>query len=259
MRATIAFSSLVFSSLVLGGTLFGQSFDVASIKPSLRQVGRDANNQLSISPSALAGRNVTLKRLIGQAYGMQPFQIFGGPNWLDTAEYDLDAKADGPVTRERLAQMLQPLLAARFHLAVHRDARELRVYELVVDKGGPKIHPLKDEEAPAAKSGAAGGLRSFRGDLQQFANLLSVQLSIPIMDDPGKPGIASGPPVPVVDKTGLQGIFDLNAEIRPETGVDLFTLWQRVLREQLGLRLESRKDKVDVLVVDGADRTPTAN
>ena len=79
------------------------------------------------------------------------------------------------------------------------------------------------------------------------------------MDDPGRPSIASGPPVPVVDKTGLQGIFDLNVEIRPETGVDKYTLWQRVLQEQLGLRLESRKDKVDVLVVDGAQRIPTAN
>ena len=79
------------------------------------------------------------------------------------------------------------------------------------------------------------------------------------MDDPTRPSIASGPPVPVVDKTGLQGIFDLNVEIRPEAGVDMYTLWQRVLQEQLGLRLESRKDKVDVLVVDGAERIPTAN
>ena len=79
------------------------------------------------------------------------------------------------------------------------------------------------------------------------------------MDDPGRPSVASGPPVPVVDKTGLQGIFDFNIEIRPEAGVDMYTLWQRVLQEQLGLRLESRKDKVDVLVVDGADRMPTAN
>jgi uncharacterized protein (TIGR03435 family) len=253
MRAAIA-----FSSLVLSGTLFGQSFDVASIKPSPRQVGRDANNQVSITPSGFTGRNVTLKRLVVQAYGLQPYQIFGGPNWLDGAEYDVDAKADGPLTKERLAAMLRTLLAERFHLAVHHDARELRVYELTVDKGGPKIHPIQDSDAPAAK-GAAAGPRGFRGDLQQFANLLSIQLSIPVMDDPTRPSIASGPPVPVVDKTGLQGIFDFNVEIRPETGVDMYTLWQRVLREQLGLRLESRKDRADVLVVDGAERIPTTN
>src|SRR5207253_10207876 len=100
-------------------------------------------------------------------------------------------------TKERLAAMLRTLLADRFHLAVHHDARELHVYELVADKGGPKIHPVQDSEAPAAKNIAAGP-RSFRGDLQQFANLLSIQLSIPMMDDPGRPSIASGPPVPVV-------------------------------------------------------------
>ncbi len=253
MRAAIA-----FSSLVLSGTLFGQSFDVASIKPSVRQVGRDANNQISISPSGFTGRNTTLKRLIVQAYGLQPYQVFGGPNWLDGAEYDVDAKADGALTKERLAAMLRALLADRFHLAVHHDTRELRVYELAVDKGGAKIHPIQDSNAPAATGGAAGP-RDFRGDMQQFANLLAVQLSIPMMDDPTRPSIASGPPVPVVDKTGLQGVYDFHAEIRPETGVDMYTLWQRVLREQFGLRLESRKDKVDVLVVDAAERIPTAN
>jgi len=253
MRAAIA-----FIWLALSGTLFSQVFDVASIKPSLRQAGRDANNQISISPSGFTGRNTTLKRLIVQAYGLQPYQVAGGPNWLDGAEYDVDAKADGPLTKERLAAMLRTLLAERFHLAVHHDVRELRVYELTADKGGPKIHPVQDSDAAAAKSGTAGP-RHFRGDLQQFANLLSIQLSIPVMDDPGRPSIASGPPVPVIDKTGLQGIFDLNVEIRLEAGVDMYTLWQRVLQEQLGLRLESRKDKVDVLVVDGAERVPTAN
>ena len=253
MRAVIT-----FGSLVLAGALCGQSFDVASVKLSPRQVGPDANNQVSIRPSEFAGRNVTLKRLVGQAYSVQPFQVVGGPNWLNTAEYDVDAKADGTVTKELMAESLRALLAERFHLAVHHETRELRVYELMVDKGGAKIHAVRGSDAPPAKGGAAG-LRSFRGDLQQFANLLSIQLSIPIMDDPARPAIASGPPIPVVDKTGLEGIFDLNAEIRPEVGVDMFTLWNRVLREQFGLRLENRKDQVDVVVVDRADRTPTAN
>jgi uncharacterized protein (TIGR03435 family) len=253
MRAAIA-----FCSLVLGCVLSGQSFDVASIKPSQRPVGRDANNQISIGPAGFTGRNATLKRLIVQAYGVQPYQVVGGPNWLDGAEYDIDAKAGGPVPKERLAQMLRTLLADRFQLAVHHDTKELHVYELVADKGGPKIQPVKDPEAPRAKSGATDP-RSFRGDLQQFANVLSIQLSIPMMDDPGRPSIASGPPVPVVNKTGLDGIYDFNVQIRPEVGVDMYTLWQRALREQLGLRLESRKDNVDVLVVDRAERIPTAN
>src|SRR5262249_34720926 len=148
MRAVIT-----FGSLVLAGALLGQSFDVASVKPSPRQVGPDANNQVSIYPSEFAGRNVTLKRLVGQAYSVQPFQVVGGPNWLNAAEYDVDAKADGTATKERMAEMLRALLADRFHLAVHHETRELRVYELVVEKGGPKIHAVQDADATAAKGG----------------------------------------------------------------------------------------------------------
>ncbi|HXB75399.1 MAG TPA: TIGR03435 family protein [Candidatus Acidoferrales bacterium] len=223
--------------------------------------GKDANNQIFIGPAGLSGRNVTLKRLIVQAYHLQPHQVFGGPNWLDNTEYDIDAKADGPTGSAQLELMLRTLLTDRFQLSVHTEAKELRLYELVTDRNGPKIHALKDTEAPAAKTAKTGaaGLRNFRGDLQQFANLLSVQLSIPLMDDPGKPSVASGPPVPVVDKTGLPGIFDISVDMKLELGVDMFVLWQRVLQEQLGLKLESRKAKVEVLVVDRAERIPTAN
>src|SRR5438445_13632504 len=107
-------AAIVFSSLVLSGTLFGQNFDVASIKPSPRQVGRDANNQVSITPSGFTGRNVTFKRLVVQAYGLQPYQIFGGPNWLDGAEYDVDARPVGPLRKGRLHARLRPLRAEPF-------------------------------------------------------------------------------------------------------------------------------------------------
>lgn len=252
MRATVAASCLVLVSCALSG----QSFDVASVKPSQRQVGKDAMTPIAVSPAGLSVRNVTLKRLIAQAYRLQPYQISGGPNWLDTAEYDIDAKMDSPVSGEQIALLLRTLLADRFKLAVHKDTQEMRVHELALDKNGPKIHALTDR--PAVMPGPAG-LPGFRGDLQQFANFLSVQLSIPPIGDPSRPSIASGPPVPVVDKTGLAGIFEINVDLKPEPGVDMFALWQRVLQDRLGLKLESRKSKVDVLVVDRAERIPTAN
>jgi len=62
-----------------------------------------------------------------------------------------------------------------------------------------------------------------------------------------------------VDKTGLKGIDEISVEVKPELGSDMFTLWQRVLQDQLGLRLESKKENVDVLVVDRAEKTPTSN
>src|SRR5258708_1697096 len=85
--------------------------------------------------------------------------------------------------------------------------------------------------------------------MRQFADLLAVQLSIPAADNPSEPVRASAAQIPVVDKTGLTGVFDFSVEMRPELGTDMFTAWQRVLQEQLGLRIESRKGKVAVLVV----------
>ena len=99
---------------------FGQSFDVASVKPSLRTVGKDAMTPIIISPNGLSARNVTLKRLIVQAYGVQPHQILGGPNWLDSSEYDVEAKAGAAVSRDEIRSMLRALLTERFRLAVHR-------------------------------------------------------------------------------------------------------------------------------------------
>jgi uncharacterized protein (TIGR03435 family) len=154
--------------------------------------------------------------------------------------------------------MLRTLLTERFQLSIRGETKERRVYALVVDGGGPKIHPTKDGEGSAAKSAVAGG-RNFHGTLHQFANLLSVQLSIPAIADPGRPSIASASPVPVLDRTGLEGIYDFNVDFKPEADSDMFPLWQRVLKDRLGLKLESQKAKAEFLVVESALRVPIAN
>jgi uncharacterized protein (TIGR03435 family) len=230
------------------------SFDAASIKLSQHPVGPDYNNKISITGTGLRGSNVTLKRLIGEAYGLQPHQVSGGPSWLDSTEYEIEATSGRSVTREETRSMLRRLLEERFRLATHNEAKEMRAFELVVDKNGPKIRPAKDGDAAAATE-----FPNFHGSLQQFANVLAVQLSIPVMDDPGKPGMASGGPLPVIDRTGLPGIYDFRVEARPEPGGDMITLWQRILQDQLGLRLENRKTRVEILVVDRVERTPSAN
>jgi uncharacterized protein (TIGR03435 family) len=246
----------VFAFAFLVPVIYAQSFDVASVKTSAKPVGPDYNNQITIGPSTFTGKNVTLKRLIVEAYGVTPPQVFAGPKWLDEAEYDVEAKADRPVPAEQLRRMLQPLLAARFHLASHRETRELKTYELVVDSSGPKIHPVKEGEGMPAPIGS----RHFHGELPQLANLIAVQLSIPAAtDDPSRPSMASGSPVPVFDKTGLAGTYDFDVEMKLEPGIPTFNLWQRVLQEQLGLKLESRKGPVEGIVVDSAERVPVAN
>jgi uncharacterized protein (TIGR03435 family) len=229
------------------------AFDVASVKPSRQIVGPDYNNQLTYSPDGLTARNATLKRLIAEAYGLQLNQV-SGPSWLDQNEYDIDARAGGVGSGEQMAPLLRTLLAARFGLVEHNEVREMRMYQLVVGKSGPKIHALKDGESPSSQPGF-----HFHGDMRQFADLLALQLTTPAPMSPSEPVRAGGPQIPVVDKTGLAGIFDFSVDGRPELGTDMFTAWQRVLRDQLGLGLESRKGYLSILVVDSAAKTPTEN
>ena len=150
--------------------------------------------------------------------------------------------------------MLRAVLTERFRLTFHRETRDARVYELVPDKV-VKIQPLKEEEA--ARRPAAWPL--FRGTIQQFANILAVQLTKPAMDNPGRLVMASGPPPPVLDKTGLAGVYEIDMDLKPETNVEMFTLWRRVLRDRFGLKLENRKAAVAMLVVDNAEKVPSAN
>jgi uncharacterized protein (TIGR03435 family) len=250
---------LLISLALSGSVAFGQAaattpaFDVASIRPCQHLVGPDYNNQFSYSPSGITGKNVTLKRLVAEAYHLQLHQVFG-PGWLDQNEYDIDARAAGGGTREQMGTMLRGLLAERFKLKQHSEMREMRVYELVIGKSGSKIQPIKGDEIPTPGAGF-----HFHGDLRQFADLLAVQLTIPATDNPGEPVRASTSQIPVLDKTGLSGIFDFSVDIRPELGTDMFTAWQRALEDRLGMRIESRKGAVAVLVVDDAARVPTEN
>jgi uncharacterized protein (TIGR03435 family) len=230
------------------------AFAVASIKPNPHTLGKDAEMRLAFNPAGVSGHNLTLKQMIVEAYDLQPYQVSGGPKWLDNDEYDIDARADGPASKAQLRGMLRTLLVERFGLAIHSETKELSVYELMVDKSGPKIHATADSGHPAST-----GARGFHGDMREFANLLSVKLNIPALADPGRPGIASGSPTPVVDKTGLSGIYDFNVEVKLEIGVDMFVLWQRALQDQLGLKLEARKSKVEVWVVERAARVPAVN
>jgi uncharacterized protein (TIGR03435 family) len=256
----MAMRALLVILLVLpGSAAFGQapatapSFAVISVKPSGHEVGADYNNQLTYSPNGVTGRNVTLKRLMAEAYHLQMSQVLG-PGWLGQNEYDIDARTEEAASREQMAPMLRNLLAERFNLAAHSETREMRVYELAIGKSGPKIHPSKD--------GGAGGVQAgfhFHGDLRQLADLLAVQLSIPATDNPSEPVRASQSTIPVLDKTGLAGVFDFTVDIHPELGTDMFTAWQRALEDQLGLKIEGRKGSVAVLVVDEAAKIPTAN
>lgn len=230
------------------------AFEVASVRRSQQEVGPDYNNQISYSGGRFIGKNVTLKRLIAEAWHCQINQV-AGPPWLDHNEYDIEARMPNGAGPAQVGPMLQSLLSERFHLKQHSETREMRVYELTVGKDGPKIHPA--EPASADTSGGRGF--HFRGDMRQFADLLALQFSIPAANDPSTPMRAGGTLIPVLDKTGLEGIYDFTVDQRPEPGTDAFTAWKRTLEDQLGLEIQSRKAAVPVVVVDDVDKVPTAN
>lgn len=236
--------------LLLGFSIHAASFDVASVKKSAEQKGVDYRGRVIFSVDRISARNVTLRQLIATAYHVQHSQVAAGRfKWIDSDEFDVDARAGGAVDPQRLREMLQVLLTDRFHLAIAPETKNFRIEALVVDAGGPKIKPSTGDPQPGR----------FHGTMQQFADLLAVQTTIPAALDPSTPVMASSDPVPVVDKTGLDGVYDINVDLKPELGTDRMTQWRRVLKEELGLRLESEKANVAVLVVTGAERTPAAN
>ena len=200
-------------------------------------------------------RNGNLLTFIEEAYGLKEYQI-KGPEWLKSERFDIVATASH-VTRNQLGLMLQTLLKERFKLEVHRESKVLPVYALVPGKNGPKIQAVKAEGDSGVWNGV-GKLTAKKLSMANFAESLSGQMDRP-----------------VVDMTGLEGVFDFtleytNQNIQPlfngdggegtaapdfGSGPSIFT----ALQEQLGLKLESRKAPVEVLVIDHAEKVPTEN
>ena len=219
--------------------LYAASFDVASVKPANpNAVGSNTDSD----PGRITMQNVTLKRCIMRAYEVPDIQITGGPKWMDESRYDIEARADHPAQYAELNQMLQTLLAERFHLKLHHETRSLQGYAIVVAKDGLKMKP----SAPGTRGHTndnPGSVVSTGAPISRLALKLSVLLK-----------------VPVVDETGVNGSFDFTLHWIPDgapdptAGPSLFT----AIQEQLGLRLEGRKVPVDMLVVDSAE-PPSAN
>src|SRR5215471_8601854 len=140
-------------------------FDIASIKPSFS----DGIMNVRPLPGRLAA-DATLQILMQRAYGVQAFQVIGGPGWLSTDRYEIDARAGAAVSRDQLSLMLQSLLQDRFRLKTHREIKELPVFALVSDRGGFKLPPPRDGVCVDSAAGDAavewaGGRMAVPGEL----------------------------------------------------------------------------------------------
>jgi uncharacterized protein (TIGR03435 family) len=239
--------------------LKGQEFEAASIKPSApAPMGMfRAGIQMSTG-GRVSMSGVTARFLIQQAYGVKDFQIIGGPSWMGSERYDISAKPEGAATPDQVKVMIQGLLKERFQLAFHRETKELPTYALVMAKGGPKF-PVSEVETGSDKPKGTQ-MRMGRG---QF-NLQGAPISA-LANQLGQILARS-----VIDKTELTGNYDFKLEWTPDqsqggplavaggdghappdnTGVSIFT----ALQEQLGLKLESTKGPVEILVIEKAEK-----
>ncbi len=268
--------------------MFGQQaarpeFQVASIKPNTA-VGARGMGVRALPGGRLTTLNAPLMMLIQNAYTVQASQVVGGPSWINSEGYDIEAKPEGNTDREHMWLMLQSLLADRFKLALHRETKELPIYTLTVTKGGLKPPPPNagtcatfDPAAPPRPGAPLGFPCGKVGIMGSPSGLLQMQGGKVLMPELVRIlGMVMGRQVS--DRTGVTGEFEVHLEFTPDEstmglpgsggkddpgGPPLATDPARpnifaALQEQLGLKLTPAKGPVDVLVIDHVER-PTAN
>jgi uncharacterized protein (TIGR03435 family) len=213
----------------------------------------------------LAMVGVSMKDLIEDAYGVSGFQVIGGPEWVDSAHYDVEARSDSS-TNDQLAKlndcdahhakqlMLQALLADRLKLTIHRGTKQTEGYTLIVAKGGPMFQvspppPPSPDASAADPTGGMSGRSSRRGNsvsatnypIENLAGWLSSELSGPVQDN-----------------TGLTGLYDFKLKYSdddpsatPPSGQNApFPALFTALQEQLGLKLLTGKVPIQTIVID---------
>jgi uncharacterized protein (TIGR03435 family) len=238
------------------------SFEVADIKPS-NSPNAEPRKARILPGGRLEVPNVTLKELIIFAYGVQDNAITAPAKWMDSERFDLVAKAPADSSPQTLRPMLQSLLADRFKLALHREDKPMAAYVLGRGKRELKLQPASGGRQTCQWTRLDNGLRR-RECLNMTMDELAWQL-------PGWGGI--GIDRPVVNETGLSGPYDFQLDVGmpggprgeheraeglaspgvPDAGPTIFAAF-----EQVGLKLESRKIPVSVIVIDHAE-PPAAN
>lgn len=236
-------------------------FEVVSLKPTKEQ-GRNGGMRRAPGGERYEATNCPLDMMITAAYRVIAAQIVGAPAWLSTDEYDMQAKAEKPSSVAELDMMLKNMLTDRLQLKVHHEKREMPMYALTVDKGGPHLtpHAGANSDEPSFVLNRPKFLRmkltATNTPMEHLAYLLSEILDLP-----------------VVDLTNMRGGYDFTLEfnqgglpsdfpaggkingMEPDTSGPLIFA---AVKQQLGLNLKSQKGPVDVLVIDSVEK-PTAN
>jgi uncharacterized protein (TIGR03435 family) len=228
-------------------------FEVATIKPTRPET---QGRLYTIKGRQLMTINTTASNLIGFAYGLHPRQIVSGPEWIEKDAYDVTGTpdVDGTPNQRQMRAMIQKLLTDRFKLTFHRDKQELPAYALTVGRNGPKLTKSAGDPngLPSLLFRGLGLLPAQNASMAEFASVMQSA----VLDRP------------VVDRTGITGKYDFTLNWTPDdsqfrsmgarvppapentTVPGLFT----AIEEQLGLRLESTRAPIEVLVIDRVEK-----
>jgi uncharacterized protein (TIGR03435 family) len=268
---------------------------VASIKPSNPNPASFQASLPLIVPAygRLQAQNMTLRLLIVAAYQKQSFQLLGGPAWLNTTKFDVDARAGDPKTSTTgLLDMLQRLLADRFKLRVHAETRQVPIYALMLARPGrlgPQLKPstancpgYKEQQQKMLEAIARGGIGGLTAMMSKPGESRACGISPAATKSAGVGIKLTGMPIvmltemltqlvgrPVVDKTGLNGLYDYEITIDAPTVIRMYaelgvnlpsaaaSLPQEPslmtnLQETLGLKLDAQRGPGQVLIVDSA-------
>jgi uncharacterized protein (TIGR03435 family) len=273
-------------------------FEVTSVK---RNTSGDGFTTVSLAPTRPTFINMAVRQLIVRAYGVQQFQVQGGPSWITGDRFDITAKsADDGITPAQMNLMLRSLLADRFKLKVHRETRQSDVYRLVKARldgklgdslrpaavdcgargrgapGGPVPGPGLGTQVPGPAPGArVGGPQPGPGGVSNGCMMMMTPGRLQLGGQPLSAfvtALANQVGRPVLDETGLSGAYDLTLSFMPDAGgrglppgvpppggPDLPPIdpnapaLPTALQEQLGLKLESTKGPVEMIVIDSIE------
>jgi uncharacterized protein (TIGR03435 family) len=218
-------------------------FEAASIKANHSE-GQPGG--MRVTKGSLMIVNAPLQKIIAAAFGIgedRDAYLLAGPDWINAEHYDISASFPAGTTPDQMRLMLEALLTMRLHMSFHRETRGVSAYALVQDKGGLK--------AQRAAAGAPTGYRRNPGHLETESSTISL-LADKLSQQSDRP---------VVDATGLEGAYAFKLEWQPDdlnnesNRASLFT----AIQDQLGLKLESRKEPMEVVVIDHIEKVPTEN
>lgn len=284
MRALVLFALC----LVAFGQDTNTKFEVASVRLATARPGAGLvfkGGPGTSDPERLSAPRVPLNLLVRRAFALEEYQI-SCPDWLHSIEVEILAKVPPGATKQQVDIMLQNLLLERFSLTFHHETKEMSVYELSVGSRGAKLADA--DQTPRAQREPGSRVTIGNPDKDGFPQVPPMgqptmlgrmtdgiqRWTVRMVDTSGLASFLGGElQRPVVDKTGLKGEYDFTLaysreglrvmrspagaapDDTPSGGPTLF----KAVQDQLGLKLESAKDPIDILVIDHIDKTPTDN